>query len=90
MQQLGNAFGMMFTLQPTNWVDAVAKNTAILKGLFYLPLGIVCSFPIIKKVQLGKTFVGTMVSHAVHFALLILCIITIISTKYNPFIYFRF
>jgi len=90
MQQLMNAFRIMFTLPPTDWLAATAKNIAVMKGLFYIPLGILCSFPIVKKIDCSKTFVGTLVSHGVHFVLLMLCIITIISTKYNPFIYFRF
>jgi len=81
---------IMFTMPKTDWIRAVSGDLAILRGLVYLPLGILCSFPILKKVSSEKNLVGTFVSYGVHLILLVLCVITIVSTKYNPFIYFRF
>jgi len=89
LSRLLQALEIMFTMPKTDWLRAVSGNIAIFKGLFYLPVGVLFSFPLWKKKEeLG--IVGTFLSYGIHLALLLLCIITILSTKYNPFIYFRF
>ncbi|MDD6160977.1 MAG: hypothetical protein PUB51_07595, partial [Oscillospiraceae bacterium] len=88
--RLLHALKMMFVWQPTNWFDAVAVNSGILDAVLWLPLGLVCMLPIAKKVRLPDNALGVAVSHVLHLGLAVLCLIFIISSSYNPFIYFRF
>ena len=88
--QLLDALRMMFTLPSTDWIGVVAANTSILYALFYLPLGLVCMLPLQGKLKLKDSTGGVLVSHVLYFLLAGICIIFIVSSKYNPFIYFRF
>ena len=90
LSRLLQTLEIMFTMPRTDWLRAISGNIAILRGLVYLPLGVLFSFPVLKKLDKERGMVGTFVSYGVHLVLLVLCIITIVSTKYNPFIYFRF
>ncbi len=88
--QLLSALRMMFVWQPTDWLGTVAANSSILEGLIWLPLGILCMFPILPKLKFKDNTLGTLLSHGLHLALAVVCIVFIISSSYNPFIYFRF
>lgn len=90
LSQLAVTLKSMFTWQPTDWVTVIAANTALLESLVWLPLGILCMFPILPKLKFKDTTFGTLLSHGLHLALALICIIFIISSSYNPFIYFRF
>ena len=84
------ALRMMFTLQPTDWSALVRYNTPLLQGLLFIPLGLLCMLPCVKKLPQETNGVMTVISCAVHGLLLVLCILVLISSTYNPFIYFRF
>lgn len=68
----------------------LASNAVIIPALAAIPIGLVCSFPIFKKLFNGDGACITIVREAVCFILLVLCIIFLLSSSYNPFIYFRF
>ncbi len=94
--QMVTALATMFTFVPTDFIGALAADTAIVRGLFYLIPGVLCAFPILP--WLRKRFVkdgpsavtATAVESVLSLGLLVLCIIYILSMSYNPFIYFRF
>ena len=88
--QLLSALRLMFVWQSTDWVRTVAANSAILEGLVWLPLGILCMFPILPKLKFKDNALGTLLSHGLHLILAAICIVFILSSSYNPFIYFRF
>ena len=73
----------MFTAVPTDWIGAAAANSQILLGLVYLPLGVLACLP--WKIRLPQ-----WVQYGLCLALLAICVVLILSSSYNPFIYFRF
>ena len=81
-----HALQMMFLPHATDWTAAVAADAGLLKGLIYLPLGAVCCLPLLSKKPKG----GTLLANAAALLLFGVCLIYILSSSYNPFIYFRF
>ena len=88
--QMLAALKQMFTFPATDWISMVAANTSILYALFYIPLGLVCMLPLGRRVKLGESAWGTALSHLIYMTLAGICVIMIVSSEYNPFIYFRF
>jgi len=89
--ELGVALKTMFGFVPTNFAAAVAANTNVLRGFVFLALGLVFMFPIgrlFRKTE--KTVAGTVLANVFAFAIFVLSVVFCVSTKYNPFIYFRF
>ena len=80
----------LFVWTPTQLSAALATDTGIMDALIYVPLGLVCAAPISKKLRHAQSLVGTLAEDLVFVLLLLLCIVFIISSSYNPFIYFRF
>ena len=87
MGRLGHALGMMFSYKHTDLANAVLAEPSIVNGAIYIPLALALSFPILRKV---RDRVPEIVRSAVCLALLVLCVVYIESTSFNPFIYFRF
>ena len=87
---LFGALKQMFTLQPTNWLAVFAADTDILFALLWMPLGLLFMFPIGAKLPKGKSLAAEVFSMFCYGVLLVLCIVFIVSSSYNPFIYFRF
>lgn len=81
---------IMFTFPATKWMGVLSADATLLQGLIYLPLGIVCSLPIFKKIKWGNGVFATIVSYGLYAALALVCVIFLLSNSYNPFIYFRF
>ena len=86
------ALGQMFIYRPTDWVGMAAADMSVLYGLFFIPLGLVWMLPLPKKLRLSEydSPWALALNNLLHLALAGVCIIFIISSKYNPFIYFRF
>ena len=81
--QMAEALKTMFVFAPTDWLGAVAEDSQLLLGLIYVPLGILACVP--WKVRLPQ-----WLQYFLCLALLGICIVLILSSSYNPFIYFRF
>lgn len=90
IQQLGEAVRIMFTVPTGSFEDIVAQEAFIFYHLLYIPIGLVCMLPIAKRLPKAESIPMQIVSYGIHFALLILSITFIVSSSYNPFIYFRF
>ena len=88
--QMGAALVSMFTYRPTDWLGAVAADSEILRAVYCLPLGFVCMLPIAKWVRLPDTALARAGINLVHLGLAAACVTAIISSAYDPFIYFRF
>jgi len=88
-QMLG-ALKWMFTLQPTNWLGVFAANSDIMFAVLWVPLGLVFMLPLYKKLPKRESVWAEALSLCWHGMLFILSMIFIISSSYNPFIYFRF
>ena len=88
--QMASALRSMFTYRPTDWLGAVAGNSELLRAVYCLPLGFVCMLPTVKRLRLPDNAGIRAVSNLVCLGLAAACVIAIISSAYNPFIYFRF
>lgn len=87
--ELGSALKMMFVYRPTSVGEAIMANTAIVNGALFLPLAAVFAFPVVRAVRRRFTVPEQMINLGC-FALLLLCLVFIVSSSFNPFIYFRF
>ena len=89
--QLGHVLGVMFSFAPTRWLTLLSGDVSKLFNLAFIIPGILFSFPIAKKISFGKKSVASaIVVNCLYILLFALCIAFIISSSYNPFIYFRF
>ena len=91
--QMRQALGMMFSLRDTDFVGVVAADSEILTALLYLPAGLLFMLPLKqwfpkRKKALSKTEV--VLADLGYWLLLAVCIVYILSSSFNPFIYFRF
>lgn len=91
LSQMRFALSRMFSMTPTDFIIMVSSNTGILEGGAYLLLGLVCMMPVgaILKNRF-KVCNQRSVQDIWTISLLALCSIWLLSSKYNPFIYFRF
>jgi alginate O-acetyltransferase complex protein AlgI len=87
---LGQALKLMFLYQPTQWVDMFAADTRLILGVLYIPLGLIASFPVLRKVGEKDTPLWLLLRNSAALVLLVVSIAMIVSSSYNPFIYFRF
>ena len=88
------ALGMMFNFTACNVSKMIAADSEILTALLYVPLGIIFMLPVgdflNKQITSDRTVVDDIVKNAVCLVLFGLSVCFILSTKFNPFIYFRF
>ncbi|MBR6452847.1 MAG: MBOAT family protein [Lachnospiraceae bacterium] len=91
ISQMRFALSRMFSVVPTDFITVVSSNTGILEGAFYLPLGLICMLPVGAVLKRRfRFFSQAAVQDIWTIVLLALCVIWLFSSKYNPFIYFRF
>ncbi len=96
--QMAVALQTLFSFTPTRFTDMLAADTAVIKGLLYIPVGLLFSFPVLPKLRGLLTKNGTRpqgaaalaVENAAYLGLAVLCVVYVLSATYNPFIYFRF
>ena len=92
---LREAFGIMFRFQGGGLVEAVGGGAEILYLFLYLPLGLLCMLPLGRwlgrfTTKLRRHAAGLAIENAAYLALFLLCAVFLLSTTFNPFIYFRF
>ena len=87
---LSYALHVMFRWQVTDWPRVLTANSDILLGILWFPLAFLFSFPVWKKLPRPKGWKGALAADLGYGILLMLCILYILSSSYNPFIYFRF
>ncbi len=94
--QMSGALGMMFRFAPTDWAKVLAADASIVKGLLYLPLGLVFSAPLLPKLRARLPKDGRAgalvlaVENLLCLGLAVLSVIYVIGATYDFFIYFRF
>ncbi len=87
---LSHALHTMFVWQQTSLAQVISADSDILLALAFLPLAFLFSFPVAKKLPKPKGLAGAVVEDVIYGALFLLSILSIVSSVYNPFIYFRF
>jgi alginate O-acetyltransferase complex protein AlgI len=88
--ELEKALRIMFVWHSTDWAGVFASNTALMTELLYLPIAVVCCLPIKNKLHPIDGLPGAIIENVWYVGLLAMCIMFILSSSYNPFIYFRF
>ncbi len=82
----------MFIYEASN-LDILKNNFDFLVSLIYIIPGIIFSMPFVynwfKKFS-KKNYITEGISYIVLLSLLLICIASLLSSSYNPFIYFRF
>ena len=86
--QLTETLKHLFSFRFTPWISAVEEDISILYGLFYIPAGIVCMFPWKKPV--AGSWISALAEDLIYGILFVVCVMYILGSTYNPFIYFRF
>ena len=89
---LKNALQTLFVYRPTDWAGVFASDLSLLVSCLAVIPALVLSFPILRRPieKLPRTLAGTIALDVICVILLALSIASLISTQYNPFIYFRF
>ncbi len=86
-----HALKTMFVYTSTDWAVVLGSDISIFSALFFLPVSILFCFPIAHKCKIkDDTIVKASFINVAYVALLAFCILYIISSSFNPFIYFRF
>ena len=89
--KLGHVLGVMFSFTPTSWATLLSGDVSKLFNLVFIIPGILFSFPIAKKISFGgRSAASAIAANCLYILLFALCIAFIMSSSYNPFIYFRF
>lgn len=88
--RLGFTLRMMFSVMPTDWTGVLAADAAITTAWLYVPLGLVCCFPLLFHIPPAGSRVAAVLRDMLWLGLFGVCIMFVLSSTYNPFIYFRF
>ena len=92
---LREALGVMFHFQGGGLVEALGGGAEILYLFLYIPVGLLCMLPLGRwlgwfTTKLRSHAAGLVLENALYLVLLMLSIVFLLSTTFNPFIYFRF
>ena len=81
----------LFDFSSTNYIEIFASNNLIIPILFIIP-SILFMFPIYKKIEnlCIKRPILNYALNAVYLGLFLVCVMYLISSNFNPFIYCRF
>lgn len=93
--QLLGALRMMFSFTPSDYLGVLTADAGTLYSFVYIPLGLIFMLPpprrlvsLIERYESATVF--CVLQCLFYFALLFLCVAFILSSSFNPFIYFRF
>ena len=81
----------MFVLAPTDWRALLALDTSVCSKALVLPFALLFCFPASKKqAKKEDSVLRCLLVNAGYAALLVVCVLFIISSSFTPFIYFNF
>ncbi|MBR3474192.1 MAG: MBOAT family protein [Oscillospiraceae bacterium] len=87
---LSDVLRRMFLLSPTDWAAMLADDLSLVKGVLVLPLGLACAMPLTRRLRRAEGLGPELLRMAGCLVILLLSLTMLFSTRYNPFIYFRF
>lgn len=90
LSALLHTLGCMFRFTSTDWYALIAQDAKLLWSALFLPVGMLFSFPVAKRWICLDTDGAIIVKNIFCCILLAACIALLLSSSYNPFIYFRF
>ena len=90
-QNLLRTLRNMFVLAPTDWRGLLALDTSVCSKALVLPFALLFCFPAAKKWAIKEdSLLRCLWVNAGYAALLVVCVLFIISSSFTPFIYFNF
>lgn len=91
-QQMGIVISKMFIFTPSNIFNDIILSFDIFSSLPYLIVAIICSLPIWKNIstKLKKKTSFYIIQTIIIFIVYVISLCFLLSSTYNPFIYFRF
>lgn len=93
IKQIFIVFKNMFKFKSTDILNDIVFNTNILAALPFIIIGLICSIPILFKVQKLENkhkYFYKILSNTTILSLFLISIAFLVKSTYNPFIYFRF
>ncbi len=83
---------LMFSYHKTDWTTILSDNLVTFNAIIYLIPAIILSFPVIDKIRkkYKDNTVYNIITDVILLGLFAVCIVYLVSSSYNPFIYFRF
>lgn len=90
LSQVFGSLSIMFGFKPFDLIAILGSDSNIIFSLIYIPLGIICMLPWKEKIKIPSNAVTTVLMNTTCTVLLLICVMFILSSTYNPFIYFRF
>lgn len=85
-----NVLHRMFVFSSTNWGAVIADSPELCNQLLFLPIGLLFMFPLPERITNRRGPGYTALRYVLCALLLVLCVTWLLSTSFNPFIYFRF
>ncbi len=85
-----NVLARMFRFSPSNWAMILADHPELFNEVLFIPIGLLFMFPLPVSITSRENTALTAIRCGISAFLLVLCVIWLLSTSYNPFIYFRF
>lgn len=89
LEDISFRMSQMFNFSTTNWSTFFINNTEMVFGYIALIFGVIFSFPVYRCIK-KNIKIPNFVFNIFSIIFLLLSIISIISSTFNPFIYFRF
>jgi len=82
----------MFIYNETNWIDILSNDFSVINSLLFLIPAFIFSFPIMRNInnKYCNFTIYNVIYNCVLLFLLLICVVYLTSSSYNPFIYFRF
>jgi len=90
---VGRALYNMFVPSGVPLLHSLGYDVSVFKAMIYLPLGIVCSLPVAKRLKAYRrpeSPAYMLGENLMYTALFALCMVYVTASTFNPFIYFRF
>lgn len=85
-------FKRMFIFKSPNFLEFILNNTDILYSIIFIFIAVFASIPIYKKLlnKINNSKLLIVLNDGCLYLVYLACIINLVASTYNPFIYFRF
>ncbi|MBR5094907.1 MAG: MBOAT family protein [Oscillospiraceae bacterium] len=88
--QLWDVLGRMSRFAPTDWAGLLADDVALAKAAPVIPLGLVCMLPLTRGLRRAEGRGAALLRMGLSVLVLLGSLLFLFSSRYDPFIYFRF
>ncbi len=89
LRRLAKVLASMFVYRPTDFTALVMADSSVANAALYLPLALVLAFPVVRELK-KRVRVPEAALNLCCLLLMALSLAAIVSSSFDPFIYFRF